>query len=90
LYEAMACGVPILAAMEGAGAQILEESHAGAAVPCGDVSGLARVLGEVLDRDGLRAQYSEAARRYAETHFDANRVVAAYEQVLLSAIGERV
>jgi hypothetical protein len=43
----------------------------------------------VLDRECLREACSKAARRYAEAHFDADRVVAAYEQVLLSAVAAR-
>jgi glycosyltransferase involved in cell wall biosynthesis len=85
LYEAMACGVPIVAAMEGSAARIVEESGAGVVVPCGDVDALVRALAEVLDQDALRTAYGAAARRYAEAHFAVDRVADAYERVLLEA-----
>jgi glycosyltransferase involved in cell wall biosynthesis len=85
LYEAMACGVPVVAAMEGSAARIVEESGAGVVVPCGDVDALVRALAEVLDQDALRTAYGAAARRYAEAHFAVDRVADAYERVLLEA-----
>ena len=85
LFEAMACGVPVLAAMEGVGARLVQDSGAGRAVPCGDAAGLERALEEVLADDQLRQGYSLAARRYAEAHFDAERVAAAYEETLCRA-----
>jgi colanic acid biosynthesis glycosyl transferase WcaI len=89
LYEAMACGVPVLAALEGIGARFIAESGAGVTVPCGDAAGLIRALEEVLAQDSLRQRYSAAARRYAETHWDADRVAEAYEKTLIAAAATR-
>jgi colanic acid biosynthesis glycosyl transferase WcaI len=88
VYEAMACGVPMVAAMTGVTAEIIEASHAGVTVPRGDVAGLIREIDKVLDADSLRLRYSEAARRYAEAHYDPERVVLAYEATLAQAATE--
>jgi colanic acid biosynthesis glycosyl transferase WcaI len=84
-FEAMASGVPIAAAVQGVAAEMIEESGAGIAVSCGDVEGLARAVEQLLD-DGQAA--GEAARRYAETHFDPERVTQMYESLLKRAAKE--
>lgn len=89
LFEAMASGVPVLAAMDGVGAKIIEDAGAGVAVPCGDGDGLGRALEEVLGQAELRQRYALAARRYAEAHFDAEQVAAAYEATLAAAAAAR-
>lgn len=85
LYEAFACGTPIIAASEGISAEIIRASGAGVAVPCGDVDGLVGAIQYSLDHPDQRKLYSQAARAYAEQHFDPQQVAAAYEAVLLLA-----
>jgi glycosyltransferase involved in cell wall biosynthesis len=86
-YEAMACGVPMIAAMAGVTAEIIEQSGAGVTVPPGDVGGLIREIDRVLNDDSLRWRYSAAARRYADAYYDAERAVLAYERALAEATG---
>jgi colanic acid biosynthesis glycosyl transferase WcaI len=90
LFEAMACGVPMVTAMRGCTAEIIQQSGAGAAVPPRDISGLIREMEKVLADDALRQQYSVAARRYAEAHYDAEGAVLAYESTLAAAVGQPV
>jgi colanic acid biosynthesis glycosyl transferase WcaI len=90
LFEAMACGVPMVTAMRGCTAEIIKQSGAGAAVPPRDISGLIREMEKVLADDALRQQYSVAARRYAEAHYDAEGAVLAYESTLAAAVGQPV
>lgn len=85
LYEATASGVPIVAAMEGVGAELVEASGAGVTVACGDAAGLGRALQEILADETARDRYSAAGRRYAEARFDAERVADSYEQILSNA-----
>ena len=87
-YEAMACGVPMVAAMTGVTADIIKASGAGATVGCGEVAGLIREIAKVLESDSLRQRHSEAARRYAEVHYDAERAALAYERALAEAVGQ--
>ena len=82
----MACGVPMVTAMRGCTADIIEQSGAGAAVPPRDVSGLIREMEKILADDALRQQYSAAARRYAEAHYDAEGAVLAYESTLAEVV----
>jgi glycosyltransferase involved in cell wall biosynthesis len=88
LFEAMACGVPMITAMRGCTAEIIKQSGAGAAVPPRDVSGLIREMEKILADDALRQQYSAAARRYAEARYDAEGAILAYESTLAEAAGQ--
>jgi glycosyltransferase involved in cell wall biosynthesis len=85
-YEAMAAGVPIVAAVEGLTTTLIERSGAGITVPFGDGSALAAAIERLLDDQALRAQMSAHGRVYAEAHFDPERVANAYEVVLKQAI----
>jgi glycosyltransferase involved in cell wall biosynthesis len=88
LYEAMASGVPIVAASEDVAADIIRESGGGIAVPFTDVDGMTQAIQRLLDNPALRQQYAEAAHAYARKHFDAESVISAYEAVLLSSVGQ--
>jgi glycosyltransferase involved in cell wall biosynthesis len=85
-YEVMAAGVPIAAAIQGVAADIVQHSGAGLVVPCGDAEGLAAAIARLLDDAAVYAQMSQAARAYAEAHFDPQQVVAAYETLLHAAL----
>lgn len=85
LYEALACGVPVAAAMEGEGARMIRVSGGGLTVPCGDTAGLAQIITRLLDDAELRAQCRRAGRAYAEAHFDPDTVATQYEDVLRAA-----
>lgn len=87
-YEVMASGVPIVAAIEGVAARMLEESGAGIAVHCGDVDGLITNITHLLNNPQQREQHGKAGRAYAEANFDPERVATAYEDMLKTAIGE--
>lgn len=82
LYEALACGVPVAAAMEGEGARLIEASGGGLTVPCGDVDALCEAISRLLDHAELRQQYSRSGRAYAEAHFDPENVTTQYENLL--------
>ncbi len=70
--EAMACGLPVVAADAPGVADILGDD--GRVVPAGDAGALARALGSLLDDEGLRSRLGERARRRAEEHFSLESV----------------
>jgi len=72
LIESMACGTPVIAsALPGVRGVI--GSHAGIAVPPGDVPGLARAINDVLDGVAASGQLGRAARRRAVEVFSRER-----------------
>lgn len=82
LYEALACGIPVVAAVEGVAAQMITESCAGVTVQCQDVSGLVAGIETLLADAERRGQCQHAGRAYAERQFDPEKVVDAYEETL--------
>jgi len=67
----LACGRPIIAALDGEGARVIEESGSGTAVPAGDAAALAEGVRRLY---GMSRQAREAlgqnGRRYFEQHFE--------------------
>src|SRR6185369_8481582 len=66
--EAMACGLPVVAADAPGIVDILGEDD-GTVVPAGDAEAFARALGPLLDDHNLRAALGVRARRRAEERF---------------------
>lgn len=85
LYEALACGVPVVAAMRGAGAEMLEVSGGGIALPPGDIERVADSIQHLLRYEDVRARVSAFGRSYAEAMFDPERVADTYEAILTNA-----
>ena len=73
--EANACGTPVVAFAEGALPEVVEHGRTGVLVPPGDLDGLCRAVEPAsrLDPRDCRAR--------AQEHFDAQRMVRAYESL---------
>ncbi len=69
LQTYMAAGKPILAAANGAAAEIIEESGCGACVPAGDYIALGRILAEFTADPVSYRDCGERARAYFRDHF---------------------
>ena len=81
LVEAMACGVPVVAARDGGPQEIVEHGVSGWLTPPGDVAGLTAALAHALASDPEPIR--RAARRAVEERFSADRFAAEVAQVLL-------
>lgn len=76
LLEAMACGLPVVAADANGVTDILEggETFGGIIVPCQDVDALARSLGLLLDDEALSRLWGGRARQRVEAKFSLEEV----------------
>ena len=85
--EAMACGLPVVAANAPGIPDILdgETASGGLVVPCGDANALATALLRVLEDDELRHQLSPRAQQRAETGFSLDAIGKQLHEFLLSA-----
>lgn len=67
----LACGRPVVAALDGEGAKIVDEAGAGFTCPAEDPDALARaVMGMYELPKGVREEMGEKGRRYYEENFD--------------------
>jgi glycosyltransferase involved in cell wall biosynthesis len=64
--EAMAAGVPLVAAAAGSLPEVVAPPEGGVLVPAGDAEALAAATARLLDSPALRAELSISARRSAE------------------------
>lgn len=76
----MACGRPILAALDGEGAAVITEAQAGCVVPSGDAPGLAdRALELSRLSEGERSEMGRSGQQYCNTLFDREKLFSLLE-----------
>lgn len=85
LYEALATGTPVVAAIRGEGAAVIDESGGGVATPVGDSSAYIESIGSLTADPARRAAMRAAGRAYAEAHFSPGQVKDAYLEVIRRA-----
>ena len=83
--EALACGVPVVAAAVGGVPEVVRDGVTGALLPLGDVDGMAAAVLGFLDPDRWR-EASAAAAADARARFATADVVARYERVYDEAL----
>ena len=82
----MACGKPIIAALNGEGARIITQANAGKAVPASNVERLAEAIVAVMGLDAATLKaLGENARAYYLDHYEADQINANLEHWLLEA-----
>lgn len=80
----LACGRPIVGALNGEGARIIGVSGAGIAVGAGDADGLARAVLKLYRMpDADRRAMGERGHRYFEAHFKRERLLDRLESWML-------
>ena len=83
----LACGRPIIAALDGEGARIVEESGAGVAVPAEDPSALAdAVLNMYRLAPTTRAAMGSSGRRYFLANFDRDLLLERLDSLMKTNI----
>ncbi|NOT61803.1 MAG: glycosyltransferase family 4 protein [Acidobacteria bacterium] len=82
LYEAMACGKPVIFVGEGEGATIVKENNTGLVVIPGDITGLADALRRLSREPALRAELGNNGRQTAVSHFDRQNIISRFVDYL--------
>jgi len=92
VLEAMAAGLPVVAAAAGGVPELVEDGQTGILVPPGRPDALAAALGRLAADPALRRRLGGAGRRRAEAHFDIEACRRAHVDLyreLLAARGVR-
>lgn len=69
VFEYLACEKPVVGALSGESARILEESGGGIVVPPGDASATAEAILSLYQDPARRAAMGTAGRRYVDEHY---------------------
>lgn len=77
--EAMNCAVPVIASDVGGLPEVIVPGEAGYLLPVGDIEGMAAKAVELLSDPVRHSLFRTLARRRAEQHFDAVRIIPQYE-----------
>jgi len=87
----MACGRPVIAALNGEGARVIRQSGAGLAVPAGDDEALAdAVLALYRMTENERDQLGISARAYYEAEFERDMLISRLECWLNKIVEEGI
>jgi len=82
LFDYLACGRPVVAAVRGDAARLVEESGAGLVVPPGDGEALAGAIGALADDPARRAALGAAGPPFVEARYSRRAVGARLVEVL--------
>jgi N-acetyl-alpha-D-glucosaminyl L-malate synthase BshA len=85
--EAMACGVPTVAARTGGIPELITDGEDGLLAPAGDIEAMAAHALSLLTDDRRFERFSAAARRTAETRFSTERIIPQYEACYRDVLG---
>jgi N-acetyl-alpha-D-glucosaminyl L-malate synthase BshA len=78
--EAMACRVPAIATRVGGVPELIDSGVNGVLCEVGDVEAMANAAISLLSDSDLLQKFSNAARRTAQDHFCASRIIPLYER----------
>lgn len=81
MAEAMAAGVPVVATTCGAPPEVIENGVSGLLVPPRDSDALAGAIQRLLEDEGRRKAFGQAAQRRIREHFDIRRTAEAMEKL---------
>ena len=86
LLEAMAAGLPVVAAAVGGNCQLIQDGQTGFLTPPEDASAAAERIVDLLDNPGLAHSLGGAARTLIEREYSADAVIKSlmreYERLL--------
>jgi len=82
VFEAMACGTPVIGSRVGGIPEMIRESETGFLVPPGDVRALAGRLKWILQHPNKATQIGESARKFAREFFSEEQYVQSYSDLI--------
>ncbi len=88
LFDYMACGRPVVAALGGDGRALIEESGGGVVVEPGDAEGLAGAIRMMADDPAVRAALGASGREFVRERYSRERLAGLLADILESVAVE--
>jgi colanic acid biosynthesis glycosyl transferase WcaI len=88
IFEAMACGLPVVLAGWGESEEILREGRGGITVPCDSGSRLAEAVSSLAKDPGAARAMGEAGRAHVVAHYDRRKLADDYLDLLIETLEE--
>lgn len=85
IYEILAAGKPIVGALSGEAATLIERAGAGLTVPPEDVRAVADAIRFMVENPQLRARFGEFGRAHVVANYSYRKIVKLLEEVLIQA-----
>jgi len=82
MFEIMACGVPIVASLEGEAAQILEDSKAALVVQPDNPNEIARAIEELINDKEKYSQMKANGPEFVEKNYSRNKLAERYLELI--------
>ncbi len=87
--EALACGVPVVAAAVGGLCETIAHGETGWSYPAGDAAALVRCIGEALDDPAESARRAARGQELVRERYDRRAVFARLEEVVRARMSKR-
>ncbi|MGB2979809.1 MAG: glycosyltransferase [Candidatus Zixiibacteriota bacterium] len=88
MFDAWACGKPIILSVDGEAREHLEKAEAGIWVEPEDSKGIANAVKYLFDNPGSCEVYGSNGRKYVEKHFSRKVQAEKLEKILLEVCNE--
>lgn len=85
MFEIMACGIPIIASLEGEAAQILEDSKAALVVKPDNPNEIARAIEELINDKEKYSQMKASGPEFVEKNYSRNKLAERYLELINNA-----
>jgi len=89
MFESMAVGKPVVAALWGEGAELVRTAQCGVVVEPGDAAAMHQAIADLAADPGRARAMGERGREYVVLYFDRKRIAARLHEVLLEAAAVR-
>ena len=86
MFDAWACGCPVILSIDGEARQVLERADAGVFVEPEDAGQMAQVILQLKDDPDRLRRYGEHGRRFVEAHYSRQQLAARLEARLRKTI----
>ena len=89
MFDAWACGCPVVLSIDGEARRVLEQADAGVFVEPEDARQMARAILQLKGEPDRLQRYRENGRRFVQANYSRQELAARLEALLLKTVEEK-